>query len=127
MKITGLDHIVLTVRDMERTCDFYRRVLGMDVTLFGEGRRALTFGHQKINLHEVGAEFAPNARAAAAGTGDLCFVTETPIEEVVETLNEFLVPIELGPVPRTGARGAITSVYCRDPDENLIEIAKYDD
>ena len=127
MKITGLDHIVLTVRDLERTCDFYRRVLGMDVAIFGEGRRALTFGAQKINLHQVGAEYEPNARAAAAGTGDLCFVTESAIEEVIDTLNEYLVPVELGPVPRTGARGAITSVYFRDPDENLIEIAKYDD
>ena len=127
MKITGLDHLVLTVRDLERTCDFYRRILGMGVIVFGEGRRALTFGNQKINLHQAGREFKPNAEAAAPGTGDLCFVTETPIDEVVATLNEFLVPIELGPVPRTGARGNITSVYCRDPDQNLIEISRYEE
>lgn len=126
MKITGLDHLVLTVRDMERSCDFYRRILGMDVAIFGEDRRALTFGQQKINLHQAGAELKPNAHAAAPGTGDLCFITDTPIEEVVATLQEFLVPIEKGPIPQTGARGAMTSVYFRDPDENLIEIANYD-
>lgn len=126
MRITGLDHMVLTVRDMERTCDFYRRILGMDIAIFEGGRRALTFGTQKINLHQAGAEITPNARAAAPGTGDLCFITETPIDDVIATLNEYLVPVEVGPIPQTGARGPMTSVYFRDPDENLIEIAKYD-
>lgn len=126
MNITGLDHIVLTVRDMERTCDFYRRILGMDVAIFGEDRRALTFGNQKINLHQAGAEITPNARAAAPGTADVCFVTDTPIPDVMATLAEFLVEIEMGPIPQTGARGAMTSVYFRDPDENLIEIARYE-
>ena len=126
MKIIGLDHMVLTVRDMERTCDFYRRILGMEVTVFEGDRRALAFGNQKINLHQAGAEITPNARAAAPGTGDLCFITETPIDEVVATLGEFLVPIEVGPIPQNGAQGPMTSVYFRDPDENLIEIARYD-
>ncbi len=126
MKITGLDHMVLTVRDIERTCDFYRRILGIEVALFGEGRRALTFGNQKINLHQAGAEITPNARAAAPGSGDLCLITETPLEDVIATLNEYLVPIEVGPIAQTGAQGPMTSVYFRDPDDNLIEIARYD-
>jgi catechol 2,3-dioxygenase-like lactoylglutathione lyase family enzyme len=127
MRITGLDHIVLTVGDIERTCDFYRRVLGMEVVLFDGNRRALAFAEQKINLHQAGAEVKPNARAAAPGTADICFVTETPIAEVVDTLATYLVEVELGPVPQTGARGPMTSVYFRDPDGNLIEIARYDD
>ncbi|MFP6757685.1 MAG: VOC family protein [Alphaproteobacteria bacterium] len=127
MNITGLDHIVFTVRDMERSCDFYRRILGMEVVTFGDDRRALTFGDQKINLHQAGNEITPNARAAAPGTADVCFVTDTPIDDVLATLAEFLVEIERGPMPQTGARGAMTSVYFRDPDENLIEIARYDD
>jgi catechol 2,3-dioxygenase-like lactoylglutathione lyase family enzyme len=127
MNITGLDHIVFTVRDMERTCDFYRRILGMTVVTFGEDRRALTFGNQKINLHQAGDEITPNARAAGPGTADVCFVTDTPIDDVLATLAEFLVEIEMGPMPQTGARGAMTSIYFRDPDENLIEIARYDD
>ena len=126
MRITGIDHIVFTVRDMERTCDFYRRLLGMEVALFEGGRRALTFGNQKINLHQAGAEITPNARSAAPGTADICFVTDTPIDEVMATLAEFLVDIEIGPIPQSGARGAMTSVYFRDPDENLVEIARYD-
>ena len=83
--------------------------------------------HQKINLHQAGNEITPNARAAGPGTADVCFVTDTPIDDVLATLGEFLVEIELGPMPQTGARGAMTSVYFRDPDENLVEIARYDD
>jgi catechol 2,3-dioxygenase-like lactoylglutathione lyase family enzyme len=127
MNITGIDHIVFTVRDIERTCDFYRRILGMEVVLFEGDRRALTFGNQKINLHRAGAEITPNARAAAPGTADICFITDTPIDAVVATLGEFLVPLEIGPIPQNGARGPMTSVYFRDPDENLIEIARYDE
>ena len=126
MHITGLDHIVLTVADLERTCDFYRRVLGLEVVVFGEGRRALRFGDQKINLHQAGAEIMPNAPAAGPGTGDICFTTDTPIAEVVATLDSFLVEVELGPVAQTGARGPMTSVYFRDPDGNLVEVARYD-
>ena len=125
MKITGLDQMVLTVGDMERSCDFYRKVLGLDVAIFEGGRRALTFGRQKINLHQAGEEIKPNAPAAAPGTGDICFVTETPIDEVVETLNIFLVEIVHGPVPQNGACGAMRSVYFRDPDGNLVEVANY--
>ena len=125
MTITGLDHIVLTVADMERSCDFYRKVLGLEVTLFEGGRRALSFGQQKINLHQAGAEIKPNAASAAPGSGDLCFVTDTPIDEVVETLALYLVDIVHGPVAQNGARGAMRSVYFRDPDGNLIEVANY--
>ena len=126
VRVSGIDHIVLTVADMERTCDFYRRILGMEVVLFDGGRRALTFGDQKINLHQQGAEVKPNARTAAPGTADICFVTDSPMESVVATLDHVLVPVEVGPVPQTGARGAMTSVYIRDPDGNLVEVARYD-
>jgi catechol 2,3-dioxygenase-like lactoylglutathione lyase family enzyme len=125
MKIIGLDHMVLTVGDMERSCDFYRKVLGLEIAIFEGGRRALTFGSQKINLHQAGEEIKPNAPAAQPGTGDLCFVTETPIDEVVETLNTFLVEIVLGPTAQNGARGPMRSVYFRDPDGNLVEVANY--
>ena len=125
MIITGLDHIVLTVADMERTCDFYRKVLELEVTVFEDGRRALAFGQQKINLHQAGAEIKPNAASAAPGTGDLCFVTDTPIDEVAEALALFLVDIVHGPVAQNGARGPMRSIYFRDPDGNLIEVANY--
>jgi catechol 2,3-dioxygenase-like lactoylglutathione lyase family enzyme len=117
--------MVLTVGDMERSCDFYRKVLGLEVAIFAGGRRALTFGSQKINLHQAGEEITPNAPAAAPGTGDICFVTETPIDEVVETLNTYLVEIVHGPTPQNGARGPMRSVYFRDPDGNLVEVANY--
>lgn len=123
MQIERLDHLVLTVQDIERTCEFYRRVLGMDVVSFGGGRRALQFGAQKINLHQVGHEFAPKALHPTAGSGDLCFITATPLAEVIAHLQACDVTIEEGPVARTGALGPIRSVYLRDPDGNLIEIA----
>ena len=124
--IDRIDHVVLTVADIEATCDFYRRVLGMDPVTFGEGRRALAFGRQKINLHPAGREFEPKAARPAPGTGDLCFITEVPIADVVAHLRAEDVAIELGPVPKSGAQGPITSVYFRDPDGNLIEVSNYD-
>ncbi|HEY0734974.1 MAG TPA: VOC family protein [Herpetosiphonaceae bacterium] len=123
MQIERLDHLVLTVQDIERTCEFYRRVLGMDVVSFGGGRRALRFGAQKINLHQVGHEFEPSALHPTAGSGDLCFITATPLADVIAHLQSCGVTIEEGPVARTGALGPIRSVYLRDPDDNLIEIA----
>lgn len=123
MQIERLDHLVLTVQDIERTCEFYRRVLGMDVVSFGGGRRALRFGAQKINLHQVGHEFEPKALHPTAGSGDLCFITATPLAEVIAHLHSCGVTIEEGPVARTGALGPLRSVYLRDPDGNLIEIA----
>lgn len=123
--LEGLDHLVLTVTDVERTVRFYTEVLGMRAVTFGAGRRALHFGDQKINLHPVGQEYAPHAAYPTPGSADLCLVTTTPIDEVIKHLAACRVRPEEGPVARTGARGPIMSVYFRDPDGNLIEIATY--
>jgi catechol 2,3-dioxygenase-like lactoylglutathione lyase family enzyme len=125
MEIHHLDHLVLTVQDIDATCAFYSRVLGMRVATFGNGRKALQFGTQKINLHEAGKEIEPKAFRPTPGSADLCFVTSTPVAEVIRHIRLFGVEIELGPVQRTGAHGYMTSVYIRDPDQNLIEIANY--
>ena len=123
--VGGLDHLVLTVADVERTAAFYRDVLGCVPLTFGEGRRALAFGDQKINLHQAGREFEPKARRPTPGSGDLCFVTASPIADVVASLELRGVAIEEGPVQRSGAQGPMTSVYLRDPDGNLLEVASY--
>lgn len=123
LKLESLDHLVLTVADIAATCAFYERVLGMTVVSFGEGRTALAFGRQKINLHVAGKEFDPKARRPTPGSGDLCFLTSTPIQAVVGHLDATGTAIVEGPVRRTGATGPILSVYVRDPDGNLIEIA----
>jgi len=125
MNIDRLDHIVLTVADIDTTVAFYTRVLGFDVVTFGEGRKALTFGRQKFNLHQQGKEFEPKAKAPTPGAIDLCLIASTPLDEVIEELNALGVAIEEGPVDRTGATGPIRSVYLRDPDQNLIEISNY--
>ncbi len=126
MRIDRLDHIVLTVASIDRTIDFYRRVLGMQPVTFAGGRRALAFGRQKINLHEAGREFSPRADHARPGTADICLIAAVPLAEAISHLAAQGVAIELGPVPKTGATGPITSVYIRDPDRNLIEISTYD-
>lgn len=126
MIIDRFDHLVLTVADVERSGAFYSRVLDMEVVTFGGGRKALRFGQQKINLHEAGREFEPKARRPTAGSADLCFVAGVPLDEVVEHLGTCGVAIEEGPVMRTGAVGPIRSVYIRDPDGNLVEIASYE-
>lgn len=123
--ITHLDHLVLTVVDIDRSVAFYQRVLGMTPVVFGEGRSALEFGDSKINLHRAGEEIAPHAARPVPGSADLCLITTAPPEQVLAHLNVEQVQVEEGPVPRTGARGPVTSVYIRDPDENLIEIASY--
>ncbi len=124
MRIDHLDHLVLTVADIDATCAFYRRVLGMDVVAFGNGKRvALAFGRQKINLHASGREFEPKADQPTPGSADLCFITAVPLADVVAHLNAETVPIIEGPVRRTGATGPILSVYFRDPDRNLIEVS----
>lgn len=127
MHINRLDHLVLTVADIAATCDFYSRVLGMGVVTFGAGRTALTFGSQKINLHAKGKEIDPKAAYPTPGSGDLCFISTTPITEVVAHLRHCGVAILEGPVQRAGATGLILSVYIRDPDANLIEISNYVD
>ena len=126
--IRSIDHFVLTVASIPATCDFYARALGFGVERFGseggdEGRTALTFGEQKINLHEAGREFTPRARVATAGSGDFCLLTETPIDAVVAHLREIGVAVEEGPVRKTGATGPLSSVYFRDPDGNLVEVS----
>ena len=125
MQIDRIDHVVLTVFDLQRTCDFYSRVLGMEVVRFGEGRTALSFGRQKLNLHLFGKEFEPKALKPMPGAIDLCFITETPIEEVVRHVESCGVKVQHGPVPKTGATGPLNSIYVRDPDGNLVEIANY--
>ena len=123
MQIDHLDHLVLTVADIEATVDFYTRVLGMQAVTFGEGRKALAFGNQKINLHQAGREFEPKAERPTPGSADLCFIVATPLVEVVARLERHGVAIVEGPVQRTGATGPIRSVYVRDPDLNLIELS----
>ncbi len=123
MRVDQLDHLVLTVVSIEATCDFYRAALGMEVASFGEGRKALIFGSQKINLHQAGAEFLPKADRPTPGSGDLCFLTSTPLDEVIAHLEALEITIEEGPVARTGATGPIRSIYLRDPDGNLLEIS----
>ncbi len=129
-KITGLDHFVLTVADIPTTIAFYERVLGMTAERFeaadGSIRSALFFGPHKINLHQTGHEFAPKAATPTPGSADLCLLSETPSADWIPHLNAHQIPIEEGPVARSGARGPITSLYLRDPDQNLIEISHYD-
>jgi len=124
--IDRVDHLVLTVADVEQTIDFYIRVLGMEPITFGAGRRALRFGRNKLNLHQAGHELDPKARRPTPGSTDVCLVTTTPLDRVVAHLRTCGVPIEEGPTSRTGATGPITSVYFRDPDGNLIEVSTYD-
>ncbi len=125
--VASVDHLVLTVADIGATVSFYTGVLGMRAETFrpadGTTRTALVFGAQKINLHLAGAEFEPRARDARPGSGDLCFLTETPLDDWHAHLERHGVAVELGPVERTGATGPIVSIYLRDPDGNLIELS----
>lgn len=121
--VDHLDHLVLTVADVAATQAFYARVMGLRPAAFGQGRHALHFGNQKINLHQAGKEFEPKARRATAGSGDLCFIVTTPLDRVIAHLAHEGVEIEAGPVDKTGAVGPLRSVYFRDPDGNLIELS----
>jgi catechol 2,3-dioxygenase-like lactoylglutathione lyase family enzyme len=130
MQIEGLDHVVLTAHDVQVTANFYARVLGMRVDIHEDPTHTfhyaeMYFGSQKINVHQAGHEFEPKALHPAPGTADLCFVTTARPEEVVRHLQACGVAILEGPVPRTGARGQMASIYLRDPDQNLLEIAHY--
>ena len=122
--ITSLDHLVLTVRDRDATVRFYVEGLGMELREFDEGRYALHFGTQKVHLHLAGREFEPKAALPTPGSADLCFLTDRPLAEITARLASLGCPIIEGPVPRTGATGPMVSIYTRDPDGNLIEIAK---
>jgi len=122
--IETLDHLVLTVANIDATTDFYTEVLGMDLVTLN-GRKALAFGEQRLNLHQRGHEFNPKAAHPTPGSADLCFITSTPIEEVMSYLAELRVHIEEGPVERTGALSQLRSIYIRDPDHNLVEISNY--
>jgi len=123
MNVKSLDHLVLTVRDLQAAIDFYTRALGMQEVSFGGGRTALAFGAQKINLHLAGHEFEPKARQPTPGSADLCFLTDTPVAQYAARLAELGIEVIEGPVARTGAVGPLLSIYVRDPDMNLVEIA----
>lgn len=125
MKFVGIDHIVLTVKSIEKSLAFYCSVLGMEEVTFGKGRKAILCGGQKINLHEQGKEFEPKAFCPLPGSADICFIVGTPLEEVMKQLTKHKAALLEGPVERTGARGKILSLYLRDPDQNLIEISNY--
>ena len=126
LSVVSLDHLVLTVANIERTVGFYTSVLGMEARAFDQGRVALHFGLQKINLHEVGHVVDGNVRHATPGSADLCFLTKATMADVISSLRARGVQIIEGPSPRTGAQGTMTSVYFYDPDENLIEVAVLD-
>jgi catechol 2,3-dioxygenase-like lactoylglutathione lyase family enzyme len=125
IRIDRIDHLVLSVTNIETSCDFYSRVLGMEVVSFSHDRRALRFGKQKINLHRADSPIAPHAAHPTVGAADLCFVTKTPLSKVAAQLVECGIAIVAGPLSRAGALGPITSIYFRDPDSNLIEVSNY--
>jgi len=125
MKIDSIDHVVFTVKDMSATCEFYSKVLGMEIVTFGEGRKALAFGSQKINLQQLGRESTLIAEKPTPGSADICFITSVPLSEVIAHLNSCGVRLIGGPVERNGARGLMMSVYFRDPDLHLVQVSNY--
>mgnify|MGYP003466233868 FL=1 len=125
IKINRLDHLVLTVKDIDKTADFYTKVLGIEKEIFKGTRVALKFGNQKINLHQLGNEFEPKAFNVKDGSADLCFIIDTPLIESKNYIESLNIVIEEGIVSRTGANGEIDSIYLRDPDLNLIELSNY--
>lgn len=124
MKISHLDHLVLTVSDIDKSVEFYTKVLGFELITFNE-RKALKFGNQKINLHQKGKEFEPKAEHPTTGSADLCFIAETKVDDILSELKQKNIEITEGIVERTGAEGKIKSIYFRDPDFNLIEVSNY--
>jgi catechol 2,3-dioxygenase-like lactoylglutathione lyase family enzyme len=133
IKVNALDHIVINVADVARTAEWYRKILGVEIRVFDPGhgktaRTSLVFGNQKINVRPLGADKVEwfTADHESAGSDDLCFLTSSTPEQVIAHLKACGVPIEEGPVTKQGARGALRSVYCRDPDGSLIEISSYE-
>ena len=127
MKIDSIDHVVFTVKDVDATCKFYAKVLGMEVVTFSENRKALSFGSQKINLQQLGRESTLIADKPTSGSADVCFVTSVPVSDVTAHLKSCGVNLIAGPVERNGARGQMVSIYFRDPDMNLIEVSNYNE
>lgn len=123
--ITHIDHLVLTVRSIDKSCEFYERALGFVRETMPSGRTALRFGKCKLNLHQVDHTFDPKAKAPTAGSADFCLITDGTLEQAIGKIRSAGFEIESGPVPRTGALGAMDSVYLRDPDANLIEVSRY--
>jgi len=123
MKVKRLDHLVLTVKDIQVSVDFYTQVLGMTLVEFADNRKALQFGLQKINLHQLGHEYRPHAETPTSGSADLCFILDTPIEKIQQELYNKNIAIIEGPITRTGSNGEIISLYIHDPDKNLIELS----
>ena len=126
MHVSGLDHLVLTVTDVERAVAFYATALGGTPETFDGGRKAVSFGDQKINFHRAGEEYTPHATEPTAGSGDFCLIVDESVDELRRELREYGVAIVHGPVEKIGARGRMESVYVRDPDGNLVELARYD-
>ena len=126
MIVDYIDHIVLTVENIDKTVEFYTNILGMNVAEFNQGRKALTFGNQKINLHQKDREFEPKAHIPTCGSMDLCLITSTDINQIKRELKDKGIEITQGIVERTGAIGNIKSIYIRDPDRNLIELSNYE-
>jgi catechol 2,3-dioxygenase-like lactoylglutathione lyase family enzyme len=127
MKIDSIDHIVFTVKDINATCAFYAKVLRMEVITFSENRKALSFGSQKINLQQLGRESTLIAQRPTPGSADVCFITSLALSDVIAHLKSSGVNLVAGPVERSGARGKMMSIYFRDPDMNLIEVANYNE
>jgi catechol 2,3-dioxygenase-like lactoylglutathione lyase family enzyme len=125
MKIDCIDHVVLTVKNIDATCEFYAKAMGMEIVTFGEGRKALSFGSQKINLQQLGRESTLKAEKPTPGSADICFITSVSLPDVIAHLNSCGIKLIGGPVERNGARGVMMSVYFRDPDMNLIEVSNY--
>jgi catechol 2,3-dioxygenase-like lactoylglutathione lyase family enzyme len=125
IKVNRLDHLVLTVKDINKTVDFYTQILGMEKEIFKGTRVALKFGNQKINLHQLGNEFEPKAFNVKDGSADLCFIIDTPLSDAKNHIESLGIKIIQGIVSRTGALGEIESIYLRDPDKNLIELSNY--
>ena len=126
--LLNIDHVVITVSDIDKTIDFYSNILGMELQEFSSStdnvkRKSLKFGKQKINLHEASKPFKPHANNPIPGAIDICFLSEINIDDWIKIFNKFNIKIEDGPVKKTGANGPISSIYVRDPDKNLIEIS----